>query len=228
MYWNPTTKGYTVKLADGKFCTVFYRDQRKNSGWVVAYDNTFDGSFATVFEAIGAAEAKHGFAADMVLVRDIPPRDRTTADWPKYAKVQAEKKAQEQAMKDAEARRQEETRKWNQEFRQRQAEQFAQFQQAFSGWGPWSGSASGTFGSGNSVDDMFRAYADSVMGTKPSGSPGWAKVLGLSGSGPWTLEEAQAAFRLLAKKYHPDVGGSAEQMQKILVAWKTARAVCKK
>lgn len=56
--------------------------------------------------------------------------------------------------------------------------------------------------------------------------PWWAVTLKLPGHGPWKITVARAAFATLAKTHHPDMGGTAEMIQKINEAWKAAKQEC--
>jgi DnaJ-class molecular chaperone len=49
----------------------------------------------------------------------------------------------------------------------------------------------------------------------------WNETLGLPAHAD--LKSAQAAWRTLAKKYHPDQGGSEEKMVRVNAAYKAAK-----
>lgn len=55
----------------------------------------------------------------------------------------------------------------------------------------------------------------------PAPLPRWCRVLGLTLAA--TRAEAERAYRTLAKKAHPDLGGSTEAMQELNVAIAEAR-----
>lgn len=61
---------------------------------------------------------------------------------------------------------------------------------------------------------------------RASAQPWWAVILKLPGHGPWKITVARAAFATLAKIHHPDMGGTAEMIQKINEAWRTAKQEC--
>jgi hypothetical protein len=53
-------------------------------------------------------------------------------------------------------------------------------------------------------------------------APGWRQVLQLIGGRP-SLEDAEASYRALVKKHHPDAGGNQEQFLRIQKAVEDAR-----
>lgn len=60
-------------------------------------------------------------------------------------------------------------------------------------------------------------------GYRAAGKPDWAVTLELPGNGPWLPEDIKAQFRLLLKKYRPDLGGQAEALQRVVEAYQLVR-----
>ena len=55
------------------------------------------------------------------------------------------------------------------------------------------------------------------------GEPAWWHVMGYEGGPPRSLEQVERQFRRLAAMVHPDRGGDAEQMQRLIRARAQAR-----
>jgi hypothetical protein len=70
------------------------------------------------------------------------------------------------------------------------------------------------WGTGDMMEAAFRGFA--ALPEKSSSS--WWEVLGISINA--TKEQAQFAYRALAKQHHPDVGGDSEKFRRINEAWK--------
>jgi len=71
------------------------------------------------------------------------------------------------------------------------------------------------WGTGDMMESAFRGYA--ALPERAGGS-NWWDTLGVSINA--TNEQAREAYRLLAKKHHPDLGGDAELFRRINEAWK--------
>ncbi len=65
-----------------------------------------------------------------------------------------------------------------------------------------------------SVEQAFRGYM--ALPEKATGSDWW-QVLGVPINA--TREQAREAYKILAKKHHPDVGGNAEYFRRVQNAW---------
>lgn len=70
------------------------------------------------------------------------------------------------------------------------------------------------WGTGDMMERSFTGYA--ALPERASGSAWW-EVLGLTINA--TKEQAKEAYRILAKKHHPDAGGDAELFRRINEAW---------
>ena len=75
---------------------------------------------------------------------------------------------------------------------------------------PVAGSATGSV-----MESAFRGYAAIPERT---GGACWWETLGVPVNA--SKEQAKEAFRLLAKKHHPDTGGEPEMFQRINEAWR--------
>jgi hypothetical protein len=71
------------------------------------------------------------------------------------------------------------------------------------------------WGTGEMLDAAFRGFA----ALPPKGQRPWRELLG-----PGSLADVELRFRELARKAHPDVGGSHDQMAELNVALAAARA----
>lgn len=78
------------------------------------------------------------------------------------------------------------------------------------------------WGSSEMMNRMFRGFQALPEGTTAA-NPSWAHVLELNASALMGISEAEAAYRRLAKKVHPDTGGSHEQMSRLNQAIQEAR-----
>lgn len=70
------------------------------------------------------------------------------------------------------------------------------------------------WGTGDMMESAFRGYA--ALPERAGGSSWW-ETLGVPINA--TTEQAKEAYRMLAKKYHPDLGGDAELFRRINEAW---------
>ena len=71
------------------------------------------------------------------------------------------------------------------------------------------------WGTGDMMESAFRGYASLP---ERAGGSSWWDILGVPINA--TTEQAWKAYRLLAKKHHPDIGGDAELFLQIHEAWK--------
>lgn len=72
----------------------------------------------------------------------------------------------------------------------------------------------------NSARGKDRTYSYNGTNTRLDPDPAWCKTLGLPKTA--TKEEIKAKYRQLAKKHHPDAGGSAAKFNQIQEAYKEA------
>lgn len=70
------------------------------------------------------------------------------------------------------------------------------------------------WGTGDMMESAFRGYAALPQ---PAGLRWW-ETLGVPVNAP--LDVVREAYRMLAKKHHPDMGGDAEMFRRISEAWK--------
>lgn len=70
--------------------------------------------------------------------------------------------------------------------------------------------------------DEFMASVFAPIKNAIRGGSSWRNVLGIKKASP-TLADIERRFRVLAKKHHPDKGGSAEKFQEIVAARDAAR-----
>jgi hypothetical protein len=70
-------------------------------------------------------------------------------------------------------------------------------------------------GASEILDRAFTGFAALPPG---GGSPNWRLELGIEVPWPLTADEVQAAFREVAKRAHPDKGGSSEWFRRVVAA----------
>lgn len=67
--------------------------------------------------------------------------------------------------------------------------------------------------------DMMEAAFTGFTALPPAPSSDWWTTLGVSVNA--SEEQVREAYRILAKKHHPDVGGDAELFRRVQAAWET-------
>jgi len=72
-------------------------------------------------------------------------------------------------------------------------------------------------GSTAMLEQAFSGFAALPPASKP-----WREVLGFASGEPVTVDAVRAQHFALAKRHHPDMGGSTERMREINVAVETA------
>jgi len=75
----------------------------------------------------------------------------------------------------------------------------------------------------SSIRDSRRDVGGRARAPLPAAEPAWWLVMGYDGGPPRSLAQVEQRFRRLAVLAHPDRGGSAEQMQRLIRARAQAR-----
>ena len=232
--WKLSKRGYTTLRPDGVRVTVFFHAA---NDWRVTSNGEFLHGFQSAIGAVDAAEGVYGFKADREDVVDVDPDLRKKNNQPeqvygeqqslfdeiktaeeaerlrKLQEARAAFAAVEEARRLAEEARKEKQRQQDEWLRRYKDDKIRESREKAK--------------AKKEQEARDKAALDSYKRMFERERPWWAIALELQGAGPWKRPEIRAAFAILAKKYHPDVGGDEKLLQNIVKAWNHARIDCR-